>query len=52
VNGTVQQADATVSGTLDPRLGPCTEKSIRAQKFAVQRDTPLFLSFPIVLPDR
>lgn len=51
-NGTVQQADATVTGTLDPRLGACSEKSLRAQKFVMQRDTPLFLSFPIVLPDR
>ena len=51
-NGTVQQADATVTGTLDPRLGACSEKSLRAQKFVMQRDTPLFLSFPLVLPDR
>jgi len=51
-NGTVQQADATVTGTLDPRLGACSEKSLRAQKFVMQRDTSLFLSFPIVLPDR
>lgn len=51
-DGTVQQADATVTGTLDPRLGPCSEKNVRAQKVDVQRDTPLFLSFPIVLPHR
>ncbi len=51
-DGTVKAVDVTATGTLDRKIAPCIEQRISKQRFRMREDTPRFLSFPVVLPEK
>lgn len=51
-DGTVKAVDVTASGTLDRKIAPCIEQRISKQRFRMREDTPRFLSFPVLLPEK
>lgn len=50
--GKVKRADVTVTGTLARKLQDCASDRIRSQRLRVDAETPRFMSFPVVLPNR
>jgi len=46
------QVDTTSTGSLSRAVAECTRKRIAKTPFRVSKDTPRFLSFPVVLPIR
>jgi hypothetical protein len=51
-DGTVKAVDVTATGTLDRKIAPCIEQRISKQRFRMREDSPRFLSFPVVLPEK
>lgn len=46
----VHSVDATTSGSVQRRVATCTQTRVAKTKFRTAKDTPRFLSFPVVLP--
>lgn len=50
VDGKVNRVDVTTSGAIPRSVATCSSQAIRSSKFRMQRDTPRFVSFPVLLP--